>query len=1773
MIAYGRTLGGFKMRKRIWIILLSACLILNSTQTTALGAGGKIYTIESGGIQSGVVAVSDNNNVKSIQSERILDDEIDAEDTIVSEYNVEVEDAITVAHTISENAAASENGSASENAASENGSAGENAASENDSTSENATVSENDSVSENATVSENGSVSENATVSMNDFDSETDDVHGFMTEEAYQAAKEALEELASHKTIMALVYLSDYYTVRMEPVTDSAPVVRVPSGQQVHIIGFDIAKETIWYQVEVEYNGVVYRGYIEKKHLAYSDEELLAWEEAYLGKSLAYQLMADEMQSGAYSDVEQFPVSYQNALLKLKQSHPNWTFVPMNTGRDWDGCVTEQVGNYSWIYYTAQDSFKGGAVNSTWHYATKEAIAYYMDPRNFLTQNDIFQFEQNTYNKSYHTQEALQNFLNNTFMAGTIPGEGKNYAAVIYASGVDRGLSPFNLAARVVQEQGVKGTSAMISGTYAGYEGYYNYYNIQATGKTDAEVLANGLAYAKKQGWNTRIKSLNGGAGFIGTGYILKGQDTLYLQKFDLEKRSGYLHQYMQNIQAPLSEGRSMRKMYEEAGSLNSAFVFKIPVFSNMPNEVKLNKANMTLNKGAQGTLSLSNNGTKIDNMNIFWTSSDETIATVDGQGTVTALAAGEAVIMAEWEGLKATCTVTVKAPLQTIYLDKAETTIEKGRTDTLTVTYDPVDTTDSRTIKWTTSNNKVATVKDGVVTAIANGTANITATVGTKKAVCAVTVVTPLEQLVLSNHELHLEKGAARVLEVSFLPEDTTTEKAVVWSSLDDSIVSVEPLAEGMKARVTAKEAGTTAIKVVSTISNTVEAVCTVTVGSQIQSIQFTQDSMELIEGESVPVTLRVIPTSAKVSDIKISSIDSQIATVGTVSENSVGTYHVDLTAVAAGTTLLKVNAGEVSDICTVNVSPKQSEAVPEEELSKEDYILTPVTEQFYLQAYAYDIADKAVLQVQNQNKEVLDANLFDYTSDNTEIVHIDAAGVMTVNPAYVATRNKTVNVTAVLKNDASRRMVTAKVTVPATEQVKDIVIKETPEGISEAADITKLYASGMQFVLYQESKNVSGKTMNANVKWNVSDTTMASVNVNDAGAAVVTVKKPGAFKVICTAQDMLQISEEVRITTVSATPILENDTVTYNKKADVLQSEHFALIPVNGAKIQQVAIEKVFLGQDEVSDISQFRIAEHADGIYYVAFPSEEYADALAKGTYTLQLKVTTSGLALGTPEIPIEHTLQLALQVTEAAAKVNVKTATINLFYTDEISRTIEAPITANGTITAIEFQDTEGNRINEYVKAKEQDGTWYLTFTDVTGNYSAASIKGMVNVTVEGYEPISQKITLKTPVKKPAIAQNAVPALDRNFDQSTVVELQNKTLKQKISNMTIVSEDSKYLASTITANGELKISILDSTPWKNGQTYSTKLKVHAANWKYPLDINVKLRSYTVSPKVVTKAGTLTLNVSDMAKREVAYTTIGTDRENLGVLPSNEWKVSMYDKSIRKYVACDENAWLQFGYRMADKTLCVQFADKVQNGTVTVGTGTYKFRLMNVIDGYRNVYKDITVKVIHKEPTVKVKVSGKLDLINRENTTLTGKITLKNVTGKVENVTLLGTDKIRLHNDYYAVMSGTNAFRIQAKPNARLQCQSTTLPVKVRLEGGSVLYTTVTFKPVQSTPKVTVPKAQTIYKSGTVTKKSYDFAETLASGISINSIDVVSIPEGLDAEVDGNVLTVMLQDAAMKPGTYQIKVNVYFKGAQYVTGYPKGKPVTKLIQVKIK
>lgn len=298
---------------------------------------------------------------------------------------------------------------------------------------------------------------------------------------------------------------------------------------------------------------------------------------------------------------------YTTLIETLKQAHPNWTFTILYTGLDWNQVIKNETtavhgrnlitGSKTGEWVCAQcadDKYDNGS----WKCASEATVAYYMDPRNSLFEDYIFQFENLKWVDGVYTIEGINSILSDcrylqgskityTKTDGKTGTINKSYAQVIYEAAKENKISAYHLAARIRQEQGPgNSASSTATGTYTGYKGYYNYFNINAYGSGSSTIIKNALSYAKEKGWTDPEKSIKGGAKFVADEYINDGQSTLYLQKFDVDNSDGslYWHQYMQNVSASKSEGSTILKTYKSIDSkLSQSFNFIIPVYKNMP--------------------------------------------------------------------------------------------------------------------------------------------------------------------------------------------------------------------------------------------------------------------------------------------------------------------------------------------------------------------------------------------------------------------------------------------------------------------------------------------------------------------------------------------------------------------------------------------------------------------------------------------------------------------------------------------------------------------------------------------------------------------------------------------------------------------------------------------------------------------------------------------------------------------------------------------------------------------------------------------------------------------------------------------------------------------------------------------------------------------------------------------------------------------------------------------------------------------------------------
>lgn len=309
-----------------------------------------------------------------------------------------------------------------------------------------------------------------------------------------------------------------------------------------------------------------------------------------------------------------FPSSYWGGLCALKEKHPNWQFVPLKINYDWTYIVNKESScGVNLIYGNdINSSFVDStctAYDSGYVGITQTGVAYYMDPRNFLSDRFIFQFQALNYDNNFASSyvNAVTNIIGGSSVYKYHLNLGNNLAELINSNGQTLNVSPIFTASRILQELGSSDTLySLYSGNYvadastsygqkfieltgnaSAYKGYYNFYNF---GVSDSCVQSYGttycgLNYAYRLGWNSVNSAIQGGLSQIANNYIAAGQHTGYLQKFNVNQSNTSdiaTHQYMTNVAAPSSESATTYNTYNNLGILESEFIFHIPIYNNM---------------------------------------------------------------------------------------------------------------------------------------------------------------------------------------------------------------------------------------------------------------------------------------------------------------------------------------------------------------------------------------------------------------------------------------------------------------------------------------------------------------------------------------------------------------------------------------------------------------------------------------------------------------------------------------------------------------------------------------------------------------------------------------------------------------------------------------------------------------------------------------------------------------------------------------------------------------------------------------------------------------------------------------------------------------------------------------------------------------------------------------------------------------------------------------------------------------------------------------
>ena len=610
--------------------------------------------------------------------------------------------------------------------------------------------------------------------------------------------------------------------------------------------------------------------------------------------------------------IDNFPDSYKPYLLALKEKYPNWNFIALYTNLDWKYVIdNENIFGKNLVPKSYSDRWKNTKegeynveVDAGWVDCSRRALEYAMDPRNFLNNVRIFQFEGLSYDEKTNSLTGIEKILYGTEFynrivqyvnsSGSTITMSKKYSDLILSAGKTSQVSSYHLASRIKQEVGPFLSHSSISGTVEGFEGLYNFYNIGATSSSEPMgAIINGLRYARDgKGaseqtktkylipWNTKERAITGGGIFIGSSYIHVGQDTVYLQKFHVTSNSGgelFWHQYMTNVLAPYSESKLIYNGYVNTGLLDTSMSFIIPVYNNMP-ETPVESPNIKESDFTTDNTKVYADVTTTLNVRTGPSTSYEILTSVDSSVIMTRIAKGKQ--SGElWDKVKLPNGLVgyvfqnylkevPEKQIEKINLSIDSNKIKKGETKKINVEILPEGAKDHE-IQFISSNNQIARVDSkGNVLGLKSG--NVTITVKAKEnnvsSQINLSIYTPVEDMEINAQNIMLQVGDSFQLTPIIFPEDADN-KNIIYNSQNTNIATVDN-----SGKITAIKEGNSKITV-KTQENNITKEVEITVVAKLSEDEIKFDENLVIQDNNI--------SGWDIKNMKVSDIKNKITTL----------------------------------------------------------------------------------------------------------------------------------------------------------------------------------------------------------------------------------------------------------------------------------------------------------------------------------------------------------------------------------------------------------------------------------------------------------------------------------------------------------------------------------------------------------------------------------------------------------------------------------------------------------------------------------------------------------------------------------------------------------------------------------------------------------------------------------------------------------------------------------------------------------------------------
>ena len=474
----------------------------------------------------------------------------------------------------------------------------------------------------------------------------------------------------------------------------------------------------------------------------------------------------------------------------------------------------------------------------------------------------------------------------------------------------------------------------------------------------------------------------------------------------------------------------------------------------------------------------------------VEWTSSAPAVASVNQNGTVTAVFPGSATITAKLDGdagLTAACQVEVKRYASGVTLDRTQLTLYAGTTFALTPTITPNDATD-KTITWLSSDEAVATVTDGVVTAWKAGTATIEARIQydwlSTNALCTVTVKQYATGVTLNKTDATVYTGGTVTLTATVSPADAS-DKGVTWSSSDNSVATVS--ASGV---VTGVKVGSATITATAKDGSKKSAGCQITVWTSAASVTISPATEAMLKpGDQLMLTADEQPASAHDRSVTWSTNNASVARVDSGKVTAMARGKASITATA--------HNGKAAT-CTVTVEDRVA-----------DLTLGVKPEGTSIQNGAYTLSVNGTLEIITSVKPQGISHTLTFKSSDGKVATVSPTGLVKG-----------------LKNGQATITVTAKDTKSLASKSKTLKVSVfTPvASVSLPAEAQILAGATKKLTATIAPSSASDKALT----WDSDNEAVATV----AQDGTVTAKKMGTANITATSANSKAASCLVRVT-----------------------------------------------------------------------------------------------------------------------------------------------------------------------------------------------------------------------------------------------------------------------------------------------------------------------------------------------------------------------------------------------------------------------------------------------------------------------------------------------------------------------------------------------------------------------------------------------------------------------------------------------------------------